>query len=165
MKALRSIIITAILSIGVFFAISYTSCNKDRCNDVACLNAGVCDGGNCTCVAGFEGSRCEISSRDKFINTFNGGDSCGVKGYTQYYINFVKTVSNKSQMTMRNMLNNINDSAICTLVGVDTFNFNGSNNSVTYRGAGKWSDDSLWMTYHVQFDTVSYDCKYFGIRN
>ena len=67
-------------------------------------------------------------------------------------------------MTMMNMLNNVNDSAICTLVGTDTFTFNGSNNSVTYRGTGKVSNDSLWLKYHVQYDTINYDCKYFGIR-
>lgn len=163
MKALRSIIVTALLSIGAFFAITHTACNKDRCNNVACLNGGVCDGGSCTCAAGWQGNRCQTASRDKFIGTFNGGDSCGVGGYTQYSINFVKTVGNQTQMTMRNMLNDIDDSAICTLVGVDTFTFNGSNNSVTYRGAGKVSNDSLWMSYHVQFDTINYDCKYFGI--
>lgn len=164
MKALRGILVTVILSIGVFFAISHTACNKDRCNNVACLNGGVCDGGNCTCAAGYEGVRCENASRDKFIHHFNGGDSCGVGGINQYPIIFLKTVTNKAQMTMTNILNNENDSAICTLVGVDTFTFNGSNNSITYRGSGKISNDSLWMNYHVQYDTINYDCKYFGIR-
>ncbi len=164
MRALRSIIVTVFLSLGLFFAISYSACTKDRCNNVACLNSGVCDGGTCTCAAGYEGDRCQTASRDKFITNFNGGDSCGYSGHTQYPINFVKTVGNTAQMTMRNMLNNVNDSAICTLVGVDTFTFNGSNNSVTYRGAGKWRNDSLWMNYHVQQDTINYDCKFFGIK-
>lgn len=164
MKVLRSIIITAIVTIGAIGAITYTACKKDKCNNVACLNAGTCDGGVCTCAAGFEGSRCEVESRNKFIATFNGGDSCTVMGVNGYFINFVKKVDNKTQMTLRNMLGNPNDSAICTLVGTDTFTFNGSNNSVTYRGSGKWSNDSLWMKYHVQYDTINYDCKYFGLR-
>lgn len=164
MKFLRGLIVTAIVSAGTIGAIVYSACNKDKCHNVACLNAGVCDGGVCTCPAGFEGSRCETESRVKFINNFNGGDSCGTTGISPYSVNFVRTVGNKTQMTLRNILGNENDSAICTLVGTDTFNFNGSNNSITYRGAGKISNDSLWMKYHVQYDTINYDCKYFGIR-
>ncbi len=164
MKVLRSIIITAIVSIGAIGAVTYTACNKDKCNNVACLNGGACDDGVCVCAAGFEGNRCETESRTKFVANFNGGDSCGTTGDHQYNIYFLRTVGNKTQVTMMNMLNNMNDSAICTLVGTDTFNFNGSNNSITYRGTGKLRNDSLWLKYHVQYDTINYDCKYLGIR-
>lgn len=165
MKVFRSVFFAAILSVSALGAVIYTACNKDKCHNVACLNGGSCDGGVCICPAGFEGSRCETESRNRFIANFNGGDSCGYGGESQYSVNFVKTVGNKTQMTLRNILNDVDDSAICNLVGPDTFNFNGSNNSITYRGTGKISNDSLWMKYHVQYDTINYDCKYFGLRH
>ncbi len=37
-----------------------------------------------------------------------------------------------------------------------------TNNSTTYTGWGKLRNDSLWLAFHVQEDTSSYDCKYFG---
>ena len=163
MRALRSILVTALLTTGIFCAISYTACNKDNCNNVACLNAGECDGGVCTCAPGFEGNRCQTPSRDKWIKQFNGGDSCGYGGFTQYSVRFLVDPTNKTKMVLKNILNNFNDSASCTMVATDSFIFNGSNNSITYRGNGKVSNDSLWMKYHVQYDTINYDCKYFGI--
>ncbi len=164
MKALRNVLVTAFLTMGLFFAVFYTACNKDRCNNVACLNGGACDNGNCVCAPGYEGNRCETYSREKFITTFNGGDSCGIEGVTQYPIRFYVVASNPVQMTMKNILGNSNDSATCYMAAADSFTFNGNNNSVTYRGYGIISNDSLFMSYHVQYDTVNYDCKYHGLR-
>ncbi len=164
MKLLRSIILTAILTIGTFLAVTYTSCTKDHCNNVVCQNGGACDRGSCTCATGFEGSRCEIPSRNKLIANFNGGDSCTKEGERGYRIYFLAVTGNKVQLTMKNFLGDKNDSATCNMAAADSFVFNGNNNSVTYRGYGKISNDSLWLSYHVQFDTINYDCKYFGLR-
>ena len=71
MKSIRNILIAVFLTITVCSAIVYTACNKDHCTNVICQNGGACNGGNCTCLAGFEGIRCETLSRDKFIYTFN----------------------------------------------------------------------------------------------
>ena len=164
MRALHSILVTAFLTLGFFSAISYIACNKDKCNNVACLNGGECDGGICTCAAGFEGNRCQTPSRDKWIANYNGGDSCSYDGATPYNVRLLVDPTSKTKMTLLRILNNNNDSAACTMVATDSFTFNGSNNSITYRGNGKLSNDSLWMSYHVQYDTINYDCKYFGIR-
>ena len=67
------------------------------------------------------------------------------------------------ELTMMGLLNNLSDSAVCTMLTVDSFYFQGLNNSTTYYGSGKLRNDSLWLNYHVQHDTSSYDCHYFGI--
>ena len=41
-----------------------SSCKKDTCKDVQCLNNGVCDEGTCDCVNGFTGDRCQIAPPD-----------------------------------------------------------------------------------------------------
>ena len=164
MRSMRGILVTAFITIGLFFAITYTACKKDSCNNVACLNGGECDGGACTCAPGFEGNRCQTPSRDKWIANYNGGDSCTYDGINKYSVRFLVDPTNKTKMVLRNILNSVNDSASCTMVATDSFTFNGSNNSITYRGNGKISNDSLWMAYHVQYDTINYDCKYFGLR-
>lgn len=161
---IRNILLTAILTISLFGIISYTACKKDPCANVVCLNLGACDNGTCICPTGFEGDKCEKLSRDKFIFTYNGHDTCvsDTAFYKSYPIYFRAVLSNPRQMIMKNFLNDMDDSAFCTIMGVDTFVFNGANNAITYVGGGKWSNDSLWINYHLEKDTSSFDCVFFG---
>jgi len=162
----RNILLTALFTLFVFAAVSYTACKTDPCDDVICMNLGACDNGTCICPVGFEGVHCEILSREKFIKTFNGIDSCtsywDTTTYYGYPIIFRAMLDDPIEMTMHNILDDMDDSAVCTMVGIDTFVFQGSNNSLTYIGTGKISNDSLWLNYHVERDTSSYDCRYFG---
>ncbi len=168
MKSFNKILITSLLTLSAFGSVTYMACKKDRCNNVACLNGGSCDNGNCVCTPGFEGNRCETLSRTKFITNFNGGDSCSYPtdslGLHNYGVKFLTIANNPTTMTMRNFLGNPDDSATCYLQSPDSFIFNGANNSVTYRGYGKISNDSLYMKYHVQYDTIPFDCHYLGLR-
>jgi hypothetical protein len=164
---IRNILLTALLTIAIFSAITYTACKKDPCESVICKNLGACDGGRCVCPVGFEGDRCEILSRDKFIKTFNGRDTCTYSAndsdfYASYPIYFRAMLTDPIEMTMKNILNDMDDSAVCTMLGVDSFTFQGSNNTLTYIGTGRMSNDSLWLTYRVERDTTSYNCKFFG---
>jgi hypothetical protein len=163
MKPIRLILLTSFLTVAFVYGITYTACKKDACKNVVCLNLGTCDAGKCICPVGYEGSRCDTLSIDKFVFTYNGGDTCGSgRLYTQYPIYLYAIATNPFEMTMKNFINNLEDSAICTIQSTDSFTFLGSNNSTTYYGWGKLSNDSLWLTYSVQHDTTSYTCHYFG---
>ena len=163
MKPMRIILLTSLLTLAFVSAITYTACKKDACNNVVCHNMGTCDGGKCTCPVGYEGPSCDTLSRDKFVFTYNGGDTCGANFlYTQYTIHLLAIPTNPLELMMKDFLNNPDDSAICTIRSVDSFTFIGANNSTTYTGWGKLRNDSLWMTYSVEHDTTSYVCSYFG---
>jgi len=77
MKNFRHIALTALLTIGSFAAITYTSCTKDACKDVTCQNGGTCSGGNCTCPTGYEGTSCETLSITKFVKNWIATDKTG----------------------------------------------------------------------------------------
>ena len=163
MKPMRLILLTSFLVIAFMYGLTYTACKKDACNNVVCNNMGTCDGGKCTCPVGYEGPTCDTLSRNKFIFIYSGGDTCGADYlYTQYQIHLLAIATNPLEMTMRDFLNNPDDSAVCTIQSTDSFTFIGSNNSTTYTGWGKLSNDSLHMTYSVEHDTTSYVCSYFG---
>lgn len=81
MKSIRNIAFSALLAIGAFSAITYTSCNSDECKDVECLNGGTCIGGTCACPTGYEGTNCSDLTRAKFIGTWKGSDVCNVNTY------------------------------------------------------------------------------------
>ncbi len=161
----KNILLTALLTIALFAGVSYTACKKDRCQNVICLNLGQCDNGACLCPVGFEGDRCQRLSRDKFIKTFNGYDTCTIDtlgGHRQYPLYFRTIKFDQREMVMQNLLDDMDDSAICTIEGIDTFSFQGANNATTYFGTGKLRNDSLWLTYKVEQDTTTYECRYFG---
>jgi hypothetical protein len=77
MNTIKSIAVTALVTIGSFTAVTYTACNKDKCKDVVCQNGGTCSEGNCNCLAGFEGDRCQTKVVDKFVGTWNAAETCG----------------------------------------------------------------------------------------
>ena len=162
MKVLYNVLVAAIVSVGVFSVVVYTSCKKDKCDNVVCQNQGACDGGICYCPTGYEGIRCEELTRDRFVATYNGNDSCSRYSEGQYPIYFTTVPEKPLELMMKNLLNSLDDSAIATIQSLDSFVFNGANNSTTYRGYGVMRNDSLWLTYHVDHDTTSYDCVYFG---
>jgi hypothetical protein len=166
MKPIRYILLAAILIISVFSVAVYSGCNKNKCHNVLCLNQGLCDGGICMCPVGFEGIRCGTLSRDKFIYNYNGYDSCEYHsdsaGRNVYSIHLIAVLHDSIEMTLTNLMNIGADSANCTIQSTDSFTFIGSNNSTTYSGSGKLSNDSLRLVYHVQHDTTSFDCKYSG---
>lgn len=162
MNILRNVVLTTILTISVFSAVIYTSCKKDKCSNVICLNLGACDGGNCYCPTGYEGRRCDTLARNKFIFTFQGIDSCTKTGVQQYPVRMLANLDKPLEFTMHNLLNNPDDSAICTIQATDSFTFLGANNSTTFYGSGTIGHDSLHIRYHVEHDTTSYDCHYFG---
>lgn len=74
MKSLRNAAVTALLTIGAFSTIAYTSCEKDECADVICMNNGTCVDGACVCPTGYEGTTCQTESRTKFIKVWNAAD-------------------------------------------------------------------------------------------
>lgn len=163
-KPFRSILFTAIAVLITFCAVPYMACHKDKCVDVQCLNKGVCDNGNCVCLTGYEGPRCDTLSRNKFIFTFNGGDKCGTTHvYNQYPLKFTTIFGKPLEMRLNNLLGDVADSAVCTMQATDSFSFQGANSSLTYYGYGVLRHDTLLMTYHVQHAAISsYDCTWLG---
>ena len=63
MKSLRLMTAAAVFAIGAFSAITYTSCNTDKCANVSCPAGSSCDGnGNC------------VDDRTEFVKTWNASD-------------------------------------------------------------------------------------------
>ncbi len=165
MKPIRSILLTILATFLVLSSVVYTACHKDKCKNVECLHDGNCDAGLCVCPVGYEGDRCEKLSRDKFISTFNGYDICNMSNqnkYHQYPVQFLAIKTKPLEFTMKNFLENPDDSAACTMRSLDSFTFIGSNNGTVFNGYGTLREDTLKMSYIVQIDTVHFTCKYVG---
>lgn len=129
MRTLRYILISCLLTLGIFFTITYTACKGDKCKDSTCLN-GNCNNGDCTCFPGWGGERCEIDlCKDKvcenggmcvdgickcvpgyegercelvnkFVGEYNAYDSCNTSGTKpMYLLSMVMTAENVLKIT------------------------------------------------------------------
>jgi hypothetical protein len=65
------------LAMALFGAMTVSSCKIDLCKNVTCQNGGTCQDGNCKCNLPWEGSRCEVDARDKFVGSWRGTTNCG----------------------------------------------------------------------------------------
>ncbi len=67
MKArIKSFALSAIGALTIFSAVTYTSCNNDPCKAIVCAYGGTCIEGECNCPSGYEGTHCEIVTREKY---------------------------------------------------------------------------------------------------
>lgn len=93
MRSIRFILLSAFFTLSVFGGVVYTSCTKDACKGITCLNGGRCGGGACQCKSGLGGSNCEVIYRELYSNTYKGD---GVDSTGTFYVNntFVFTSPN-----------------------------------------------------------------------
>lgn len=76
MKFWKHTLIAAATFLGVATTLVYTSCEKDSCLDLKCLNGGTCTDGYCRCPSGYEGPTCNERIVDKFLGTYVGDTKC-----------------------------------------------------------------------------------------
>lgn len=118
MRTLRYILISCLLTLGVFFTITYTACKGDKCKNNTCLN-GNCHNGECTCFPGWAGDRCETNLCEgkicenggmcvdgtckcvagyegercelvnKFVGEYDAYDSCNTSGTRPVYLSSI----------------------------------------------------------------------------
>jgi len=66
-SSFNRVLIASFFTLAMFSAITYLSCNKDKCKGITCYNGGACNGDTCTCPTGYEGATCTTASRNKFL--------------------------------------------------------------------------------------------------
>lgn len=72
MKAIKNITLAAVSLAGVLGAVLYSSCAKNQCGAVFCVNKGTCKNGMCTCLPGTGGVNCETMYRKVYAGAYQG---------------------------------------------------------------------------------------------
>lgn len=169
MKSIKLIALSAFLTIGAFCTVLYTSCSKDECKDVVCLNGGTCSGGTCvSCNAGYEGDRCETVSRDKFIKTWNAADDLtGGSTHLVYTVSInvgsgtAVTNASISKAFSDDFFNNpISATVSGNTITIPSQNPDGNNYSLT--GTGTISGGKITWSYTIKNDLTSVSQVYTG---
>lgn len=76
MKFWKTVLLTTCLFFGFSSLVLYTSCEKDPCAKVTCLNGGSCNIGACKCPTAFEGPTCATQMISRFIGYYAGYSTC-----------------------------------------------------------------------------------------
>lgn len=105
MKSIRNIALSAILTVGAFGTVLYTSCNKDACKSVVCNNGGTCVNGTCSCATGYEGTNCDTKSTTKFIGSWGVTETCGTATSTPYTVTITQDPSAANKVIVTNLGN------------------------------------------------------------
>jgi hypothetical protein len=114
---MRNYLLSAIGSLALLSAISFTSCQEDRCKSVVCANSGTCnEDGSCTCPVGYEGDRCEVITRDRFKGTWDVHESGSSTGPIRYAV-AIENGTNIDQVEIRNFYNLFNTNIVATVKG------------------------------------------------
>ena len=156
MKSIRLIALSALLTIGSFCAVTYTSCTKDECKSVTCLNGGTCSGGSCTCKSGIGGNSCETVYRNLYANNYQGtATDNGGFTYTNHRLN-VTTGNDTSDYTKMSVqwASATNNGIVTLPVVISNNTASGSVftvtrttvDSFTYTGTGTISASAINMT-------------------
>ncbi len=161
MKSIRNIALSALLTVGTFSTVFYTSCTKDECKDVVCKNDGTCVSGTCNCTVGYTGSDCGSEIRTTYYNTYkgDGSDSDG-DTYTNFGLKFYAVGTQAKTFGMDVLdANNVSIGAFTvTLQTNGTFVVNQKvDGTTTFTGTGTISATSSSLSLTVD-DTI--DGKY-----
>lgn len=115
---LKSIVLTAISTIAVFSAVTYNSCTPDKCKAIVCAYGGVCKDGTCICPAGYEGTQCEVVTRDKYVGTWTVFENGTYTSNAQYDIS-IKSGATLTDLNITNFYNHI-QSPVAVKINADS---------------------------------------------
>lgn len=143
MKKVRVIASAAFLTLTAFGATTLVSCNKD-------------------CEIGYEGSNCKTLSRDKFVGTWNGNETCTI-GTDQYQLS-ITAAGEDIKLNYSNLYNQ-GFSGQGTMTGNNTFTFTGASGATDWTGTGTLADNgTITLNYQISNGVTANTCTFTGNR-
>lgn len=116
---MKSILKAAFVASMSLTAMLFNSREPDKCKAIVCANNGICnEDGSCTCPIGYEGTKCETITRDKFKGSWNVIED-GSLSSPEIYTTSVQNGVEIDQVIIRNF-NNFSNSNVVAKVQNDT---------------------------------------------
>lgn len=165
-KSVKLILLSALGAVAVFSTITIGSCTRDKCKAVSCQNKGVCDdNGGCVCAPGYEGSMCEVTTRDKYTGTWNVDETGTTTNRMQYVVTINHSLATGASMADVQIgnLNNTFASSVNATVKSDTIIIPQQTiDGKTVEGIGFLQNDAFYglhgvltMRYRVTYNNTS----------
>jgi hypothetical protein len=116
-----------------------------------------------TCDEGFEGDKCDVEIRAKFLGAYAGNEIC-----TAGSDNYTLTVANSGTDILKITLSNVYGSAFTASASVDGSSFTVPSQTVavgvTVSGSGTVTGNNLTFTYNINDGTNSNNCTFTGAK-
>jgi len=139
------------LAMALFGALTLQSCKKDPCKNVTCQNGGTCQDGNCRCSLPWEGSKCEVDARDKFVGLWRGTSQCqGGDGPEEEVLSITKSSTTPDRIIIEGVIDGQLTSSSEFRVPSQTVNVDGIGVTISGRGNLNGNQLRLTLTYTVQ---------------
>jgi hypothetical protein len=158
MKLFRNIAVAALVTLGAFSAVTYTSCTKDKCKDVTCNNGGTCSDGNCTCASGYEGTSCDSLSRTKFIKIWSATDKINTTNIVYAPVVVANTSGGITEVLISNFSDFFSSANTKATVSGNTITIarqNPSSNNYYVAGSGTIASGTITWNYTIDSSGVN----------
>jgi len=155
MKTLRIVGLT----MALFGALTLQSCKKDPCKNVTCQNGGTCQDGNCRCSLPWEGSKCEVDARDKFVGLWRGTINCGDDPEDDVLL-ITKNITTANRIIIiigEDEIYGELTSSSAFNIPAQTVNVDGTD--VTVSGRGNLNGNQLTLEYNVTIQGAAVTCR------
>ncbi|MFN0202192.1 MAG: hypothetical protein ACKVTZ_11765 [Bacteroidia bacterium] len=156
--------------LGFLFLI--TSCNRDACKEVSCMNGGFCNQGECLCPAGFEGEECEKWLLQRFLGTY-------LPTYDCVNTELAVVIEQKPNHFDKLNITNLGDYACNEIIRLEA-RVQGDSifiplqkacaegsipNGYDFAGKGKMKGDTIWLDFQANYANFIDFCKVKMVRS
>ena len=139
------------LAMALFGALTLQSCKKDPCKNVTCQNGGTCQDGNCRCSLPWEGSKCEVDARDKFVGSWRGTAQCqGGGGPEEDVLSITKSSTTPNRIIIEGRIYGDLNSSNAFDIPAQQVNVDGIGVTISGEGSLNVSQLKLTLKYTVQ---------------
>ncbi len=166
-KLLLLVVILMIMFLG---SIVYSSCTKDPCSGVTCLNGGACGGGTCDCPVGYSGTQCQTPFNETVAGRYTGTDCDGSASYTITAGNAPSGIQMELAVTGGSCattlyLHGTADATSDVLVFPSTVYYDGCGNSIVIGISGAVNNNSITLNFNVGYQGTVTTCVFSGTKN
>lgn len=156
--------------LNIFFAsaLLLTSCAKDPCRDVVCLNDGTCLDGTCLCQDWYEGANCGTEERAKYYGNYTGTFNVTYDGQTVVSDVLSMNISDGASIN-RLQLSGFNTEAKLITSGLSNFDMipftivSGGETQL-YTGYGSFNGNQMNMYGQVEVSGVTMNWTYVATK-
>jgi len=138
------------LAMALFGALTLQSCKKDPCKNVTCQNGGTCQDGNCRCSLPWEGSKCEVDARDKFVGLWRGTSQCQGGGGPEEDVLSITKSTTPDRIIIEGVIDGQLTSSSAFNIPAQQVNVDGIGVTISGRGNLNGNQLTLTLTYTVQ---------------
>lgn len=107
----RALSLSLITSLTAFSAVLYVSCGKtpsgndNACQAISCAHGGSCNKGVCTCPTGYEGTNCQITSRDRYLGAWKVSEKGTTTPQREYQVAIETNNLDAAHVSLKNFYN------------------------------------------------------------